>query len=269
MAENTAEINVTANMDGLMSALATAKNAIDNTFDLRRISSDDRAKPVGDLFRTLEQSSDRAISGIIRGTQTWQSALLGVATNMEIRFAQLAARKAINWMQSELLMTAATNAGNAERVASDAAAGQMGLGAIAQRIASAILNDAKRVFSGIFSFLAPVMGPAAAGPAAASSATVAGLASGVMFAESGAWHIPGDTYAYLHAGEMVVPKPFADSLRQSGGGMGGGGENYSITINAIDTQTGAKFLKNNASAIASAISSQVRNFNSSVPAWKG
>lgn len=268
MTDNTAEINISANIDGLMDALGKAKTAIDNTFDLKHINAEDRAKPVGDLFRTLEQSSDRAISSMIRGTRTWQSALLGVASSIEIRFAQLAARKAINWMQSELLMTAATQTGNAARSASDAAAGEEGLGAIAARIASAILNDAKRVFSGVFAFLAPVMGPAAVGPAAASGAAVASLASSVAFAETGAWHLPGDTLAYLHAGEMVVPKPFADSLRQSGG-LGGGGDSYSITINAIDTQTGAKFLKNNASSIASAISGQVRNFNSHVPAWKG
>lgn len=267
MADTNAQLNVTANMDGLMDALKTAKSAIDNTFDLKHISSAERAKPVGDLFRTLEQSSDRAISSMIRGTRTWQSALLGIATNMEIRFAQLAARKAINWMQSELLMTAATQTGTAARTASEEAGSSEGLATKAGHAITSILNSAKEVFAGIFAFLSPMMGPAAVGPAAAGSATVASLAGGIPAYEAGSWHIPGDSLAFLHAGEMVVPKPFADSLRQSGGI--GGGDSYSITINAIDTQTGAKFLKNNAASIASAISGQVRNFNSAVPAWKG
>ena len=142
----------------------------------------------------------------------------------------------------------------------------MGLASRAQSAISALLNSAKEVFGGIFAFLSPTMGPAAAGPAAAGSASVSALASGITFAETGAWHIPGNTLAYLHAGEMVVPKPFADSLRDAGGF--GGGASYSITIQAIDTQTGAQFLKNNAGAIASAISGQARNFNRNVPAWK-
>ncbi len=266
MADTNAQLNVTANMDGLMDALRTAKTAIDNTFDLRHINSEERAKPVGNLFRTLEQSSDRAISSMIRGTQTWQSALLNIATNMEIRFAQLAARKVLNWAQSELLMTGATQTGAAARASSEQAGAATGLAAKAGHVITSILNSAKEVFGGIFAFLSPMMGPAAAGPAAAGSATVASLAGAIPMMETGSWHLPSDTLAYLHAGEMVVPKPFADSLRQSGGI--GGGDSYSITINAIDTQSGTKFLKNNAASIASAISSQVRNFNSHVPAWK-
>jgi protein involved in ribonucleotide reduction len=72
--------------------------------------------------------------------------------------------------------------------------------------------------------------------------------------------------AQLHQGEMVVPQNFAQGLRD-GSGLGGG-DNYTININAIDTQTGVQFLKNNASQIAGIISSQVRNFNSKIPAWK-
>lgn len=267
MSEYRAELAFSANMDGLLDALKTAKKAIDTTFDLSPIASAERQKPVADLFRTMEYSSDRAIRGMIRGTQSWQTALYNVASNIEIRFAQLAARKVFNWVQGEMGMTAATQAGSAIRLASEETAGAAGLAAKAGHVVSSILNSAKEVFGGIFAFLSPVMGPAAVGPAAAGSATVAGMASGVLFAEAGAWHIPGNTLAYLHADEMVVPKPFADSLRQSGG-LGSGGDHYSISIQAIDTQSGAKFLKDNAAAIASAISGQVRHFNGNVPAWK-
>jgi hypothetical protein len=266
MSEQSVGINFDANIEGLLGTLKVAKTAIDDAFNLKRLSAEERQKPVADLFRTMEHSSDAAIRGMIRGTQTWQSALMNVASNLEIRFAQLAARRVLNWVQGELGMTAATQTGNAVRTASDEQAGATSLAAKAQRAISAILNDAKEVFGGIFAFLSPMMGPAAAGPAAAGSASVAGLASSVLYAETGAWHIPGNTLAYLHAGEMVVPQPFADSLRSSGGI--GGGDAYSITIQAVDTKTGAEFLKNNAAAIASAISGQVRNFNRQVPAWK-
>lgn len=253
MTEQNVGINFSANMDGLLDSLSVAKRAMNDTFS-------------SDMFRAFERSTDSAISGMIRGTQTWQTAVSRVATNMEVRFAQLTSHRVLDWLQSELLMTQATEAGNALRSASNEQAGAEGLAMRAQSGISSILNSAKEVFGGIFAFLSPVMGPAAAGPAAAGSAAVSGLASGITYAESGAWHIPDNTLAYLHAGEMVVPKPFADSLRDSGGI--GGGESFAITINAIDTQTGAKFLKANAASIASAISGQARNFNKNIPIWR-
>jgi hypothetical protein len=44
--------------------------------------------------------------------------------------------------------------------------------------------------------------------------------------------------------EMVVPQTFVQGILD--GSFGGGGSNYTININALDTQTGAQFLKNNA-----------------------
>lgn len=248
-------INFTGNVEPLLDSLHTAKAAINDTFDATT------------MFRTLERSSDQAIARMIRGTENWQRALYNVATSLEIRFAQMVSHRVLDWLQGELFMTSATREAGAVRAAAEQESSSMGLASRAQHAISALLNSAREVFGGIFAFLSPTMGPAAAGPAAAGSASVSALASGITFAEAGAWHIPGNTLAYLHAGEMVVPKPFADSLRDAGGL--GGGASYSITIQAIDTQTGAQFLKNNAAAIASAISGQARNFNRNVPAWKG
>lgn len=268
MTEQNVNIAFDANIDNLLASMKVAKSAVDDTFNFERFSTTGHMAPVVDLFRNVERSSDLAIAGMIKGTESWQSAFARVATNLEIRFAQLTFNKVLSWALSESAMTAATLSGNALRIASDEEAGAASLASKAQRAIASIFNDAKEVFGGIFAFLSPVMGPAAVGPAAAGSATVASLASDIVFAETGAWHIPSNTLAYLHAGEMVVPQPFADSLRNAGGIGGGGGDSYSITIQAIDTQSGAQFLKNNASAIASAISGQVRNFNRNVPAWK-
>lgn len=59
---------------------------------------------------------------------------------------------------------------------------------------------------------------------------------------------------------------YCAARKHGSGGMGG--DNYTININAIDTQTGAQFLKNNASVIASSISTQGRNINRNLPVWK-
>jgi hypothetical protein len=79
----------------------------------------------------------------------------------------------------------------------------------------------------------------------------------------GSWNIPSDQLAYVHAGEMIVPSPQAGAIRSGSAGLGGSGSQTAVTINinAIDTQTGAQFLKNNAAVIASTMSSQMRNFN--------
>jgi hypothetical protein len=267
MMDNTLDIQFSADTSELLDALKTVKSAINDTFGTIKLNAQNVQTPVADLFKAMQRSSDNAIRGLIRGTETWRQAAVNIATDMEVKFAQLASHRLLNWVESELGMTQATEAGNTARVASDQSASATSLGAQAEKVISTILNDAKQVFSGIFAFLSPVMGPAAAGPAAAGSATVSALAGEIAYAESGAWNIPSNTLAYLHAGEMVVPANFASGLR-NGSGLSGG-DSYTININAIDTQTGAQFLKNNASVIAQTISTQARNFNKNIPVWKG
>lgn len=69
----------------------------------------------------------------------------------------------------------------------------------------------------------PVVGPALA-PAAAASALAAVEAFGSMAAlATGAWNIPSDMAANLHAGEMVIPASFASGMRSAMTGSNGGG----------------------------------------------
>jgi hypothetical protein len=274
MADNEVNVVFSADTSGLQAGL----NAVNQALAYTKIAANDTKNPVAELFGTMQKSSDQAVAGIIKGTQSWQQAVFNIAQSLEIQFAQLAVNRLLNdtvadalglksAQSSDAAKVASNAAKNATITASDQAASATSIGAQVESAIASILNDAKQVFAGIFAFLSPTMGPAAVGPAAAGSATVAALASGITYAESGAWNIPSNTLAYLHAGEMVVPQSFASSLRDNGG-LGGGGDSYTININAIDTQTGAQFLKNNASVIASTLSSQARNFNRNIPAWK-
>jgi hypothetical protein len=83
--------------------------------------------------------------------------------------------------------------------------------------------------------MAPVTCPAAAAPADASEGSVLAMAPQDSLAV-GAWNLNSD----------VVPQTFVQGIL--GGSFGGGSSNYTINIDAIDTQTGAQFLKNNAGA---------------------
>jgi len=241
-------------------------------------AAQDATPPVGALFTTMEKSSDTAIKGIIKGTETWQQAMLNVITDLEVKLAQMALNDVLNWARnqaSKLASTISTNASmvaandakNASITASDTAAASVSSGANASKLISQIGSDAAAAYSGVFANLSPVLGPAAAVPAAAAYAAVAAM-EGLVSLDVGAWNLGSDTVAQLHQGEMVIPQNFAQGLRDGGGFGGGGGDNYTININAIDTQTGTQFLRNNASQIASIISGQVRNFNGNIPAWK-
>ena len=77
-----------------------------------------------------------------------------------------------------------------------------------------VISSAAQAFAGTFAFLAPPMGPAAAGPAAASQAAVMAVAGSAGLAV-GTWGLPGDTVAKLHEGEMVVPAFQSDQFRNA------------------------------------------------------
>ncbi|MEI6730399.1 MAG: hypothetical protein WCL30_03985, partial [Pseudomonadota bacterium] len=64
------------------------------------------------LFRTLEKSSDSAVKNIMRGTETWQQAMIHVLGNLEIKFAQTAFNDVLNFAKnqaSKLLISQTTN----------------------------------------------------------------------------------------------------------------------------------------------------------------
>jgi hypothetical protein len=68
--------------------------------------------------------------------------------------------------------------------------------------------------------------------------------------------------ALIHQDEMIIPAQPAQAIRDGAGfGMGGGATNVGITIQAIDTQSGAQFLRDNAGVIAGVLSNQIRNMN--------
>ena len=222
----------------------------------------------GELFKTLESSSDKAVKAILTGTENWHQAMLNVIGNLEIKFAQMALNGVLEFAASQarkLVIAETTNSAIADN---EKATSEAGAASHAMQILKQIKSDAAATYAGVYAFMSPVLGPAAAIPAGISAGAVAAM-EGLVSLDVGAWNLGSDTVAQLHQGEMVVPKTFAEGLRDGGGIGGGGGDNYTININAIDTQTGAQFIKNNASGIAAAISSQVRNFNGNVPAWKG
>ena len=95
---------------------------------------------------------------------------------MIIKWIELCEQMVVKWAAAQLAQTTAATTGPAARAAAEESAASAGmLGTVANAI-KAIMTDAAQTFAGVFAFLSPVMGPAAAGPAEAAQASVAAAA---------------------------------------------------------------------------------------------
>lgn len=130
------------------------------------------------------------------------------------------------WLAGELGLTAATTAQSTARTAAQSAASAAAMAAqgatnVAEGLSYAAVGGAA---AGASVAAIPVVGWAMApGVAAETYAMLAGYASAASL-DVGAWKLPADMPANLHAGEMVVPANFAEGMRGalSGSGSGGG-----------------------------------------------
>jgi hypothetical protein len=192
-------------------------------------------------------------------------------------FFTLLAQTLAQWLGFETSKTAANEAGNTTIQTADAAAAAAssalavvrGMGRIqisaAEAAAAAYADSAELGLPGL---------AAAPGVAAMAYTTVlgygTGLGAGLFSSAGGLWNVPSDTMAFIHKQETILPAHIAQPMRDfftNGGataGGGGGGGNFAITIQAIDTQTGAQFLMNNAGAIAQGLAREMRNGNSAL-----
>ncbi|HEV2162237.1 MAG TPA: hypothetical protein VGR52_08415, partial [Stellaceae bacterium] len=222
------------------------------------------------MFRPINAAFDSSITGMILGTTTWQKAVARIGQSIVAEEIGNALKIAENWAVTELVKTSATEAGAASRTAAEQSAGDASLASLALKAIKAITTDAAQTFAGVFAFLAPEMGPAAAAPAAASEAVVLAATGAVASAAGGLWDVPGTILSVLHPGESVLPASVANPMRDffSGGGSGaapaGDIHIHGPLVNAIDTQTGAQFLKNNMRAIAKGLAAELRNFNANL-----
>lgn len=170
-----------------------------------------------------------------------------------------------SWLGLETSKTAATTAGDATRTASDTAAAAAGTAA-AHAAGQAYAGEAAAAAMASVAAI-PVTGWALAPGVGAS---VFAEATGFAAAEGGMLTVPSDNFLIAaHADESVLPASIAGPMRDffTGGGQGGGsGDNWTINVNAIDGQSAAQFLKNNAQTIVTALTTQKRLGNSAFSA---
>lgn len=267
MAEGVALIrSMSTEVQQIFAAMSqSAQRATDGIVHTSRAGGDKLQKEWQKALAPITRSFDNAISGMILGTTTLQQAMAHIGQSIVTTFVNNVVKQIVdNWLVAEFTKTAATEAGNATRTASDAAAGAAGVAAGAASTKQSVVQHAWSSAAAVYDDVAqiPYVGWILAPPAAAAAAAaVLAFGSNIPGLAVGAWNLPSDMVARLHAGETVLPADFASGFRAAVGGGGAGGGTYNITIQAIDTQTGAQFLKNNAKTIATALQGQARNFN--------
>ena len=213
------------------------------------------------LMEPIQRAFDKSITGMILGTTTLQKAVANIAQSIIAEFVNLGVKMVTNWIASELSMTTATEAGATARTAAEGEGMAAGLAMKAVNAVKSIMTDSAQAFSGIFAFLAPIMGPAAAGPAAAGEATVMAAAGGIASA-AGGWVVPSNQLAMVHQNEMILPANISQGLQNMISGGGGNGLGVSpvvINVSAIDSQDVKRFFQSNGHLLVTALNKAIRN----------
>ena len=252
------------------------------------------------FFDTVDKDLDTMLQGVLQGTQTWQAAMARVFDNLALSFIEDIGKmlvkaaalqavdligggggnlsKAIGGEVPQALGGSQSNSANPLTAAVTALTTYLGLNTAAQtaayaattlNTASTVTSTGQNAISTVENTTATVSNTAALG--ASGGGGFLGLLKGLLPSyDVGSWNVASDQMALIHQNEMIIPAGPANAIRSGsvslGGASGGtsGAGNFNITIQAIDTQTGAQFLKQNASVIASTLSGQMRNFNSAL-----
>lgn len=178
---------------------------------------------------------------------------------MAVKFAEVVEKMVVNWVLGEATETTTTVTGAQARAAAKLASSTASDAGTIASILKSIGASAAETFGGIFGFLSPVLGPAAAG-----EAKVLAVGAGIANFDVGSWSLPSDMIAQVHQGEMIVPSGPASAMRDAlSGGQGGGNTvhvhvNHSINVSAIDTQGVKQFFKDHGKTALRAYNDSVR-----------
>jgi len=228
-----------------------------------------------DYKRTFDQigaSVSSSLMGMIEGHETFRQAAQKVALSIVQSFIQSRIRLVADWSAGiaaknaitnvgEAAQTTAVATGTATRTSLEASAASAGAATTFASILKNISASAAETFAGIFGFLSPIMGPAAAGPAAAGEATVRAVMPSYAV---GAWSLPSDQIAQVHQGEMIVPAGPAAALRSAlSNGSGTTGtvnvqHSTNFNITTMDAQGVKSFLNANKAQLIRSINDGVR-----------
>jgi hypothetical protein len=221
------------------------------------------------IIQPISGAFQSSLNGIIQGNETLRQATAKMGLSIVTQFADMAVKRAADWIASELTMTEATAAGAAARGAAEQAGQGASLALNADTALKRIGSSAAETYAGVFAWASPELGPLAVVPATAAAALVLAKEALVPSA-AGGWDVPSglNPLTQLHEREMVLPQRYADVIRGlgAGGGVGagGGGGDIHLHVQAMDAQGVKKFMLDNKDSLAAALRAAYRNFSTAL-----
>lgn len=192
----------------------------------------ERWAPFRNMISNMESSWSRGLVQMMNGQLRFSQAMKNLWNNMVTSFEQLVADLVVQWAAKELMQTTATAVSVSERVAIEEAGKEQSLAiSIAMGIKEVAISAYKAIAAAWSSISAiPYVGPfLAPAVALATGAAIFAIGSKIASAEGG-YDIPAgvNPLTQLHAREMVLPAPVADTVRNAmaGGGAGAAEQHF-------------------------------------------
>lgn len=275
--QNTISTSATDNFQKVLKKTLSFRDAMKNIWnDIGKSFKDMAMKKASDL--AVEQAKELAGTAATKAKGLAISAATA-AKDLAIQVANSAQKVAV-WIFGEEAKTTATVAGNATRTASDWLAAAESVAASAWSAITKVMNYAWEAMAGAYNAMVgiPIVGPAlAVGAGALAFGAVAGLVGNIASA-SGGYDIPAgiNPMTQLHEEEMVLPKPYANVIRDmasSGAAPGaanaggnaagmseGGGSAINLHVHALDAKSVRDYFKSNSHTLAPGLRQLARNF---------
>ncbi len=250
-------------------AIEAAGRRDDAMASLTRSALQEQERDYQSFANSVEQAFKSHLRGLLSGTENWHAAFKNVLESLVVKFIEFSETTVAHHLIGEAMKTTATTIGVAARTGAEEAGAAVSMGAQGAAMVRSILSSAAETFAGVFGFLAPLMGPFAAGPAAAAQTTVAGMAGSVASADIGMWQVPADMLTLVHHNELIMPAAEAGAFRTMLGGDGGTGGPSSgavhihpttnVHVAAVDGSSVSQWMKSNSGTMLKAIDEAVRH----------
>ena len=186
-----------------------------------------------EVGNAITSSFNSQLRGLLAGTTTWAQAMKNIEGDLIIKLIEIIEEWIVKWIAAQAATLFASQDANAAMVVQ----ANLQNAALLPSTLSRIEQRAAEVFAGASAFFAPTLGPGAPAAALGVSTSMQAAAAGMAMAgaaEQGAWEIPNTAPWLLHKGEMVLPAPAAQAVRDTAERGGGGNSSISINISAID-----------------------------------
>jgi hypothetical protein len=216
----------------------------------------------GPILPAMSKTSDLVVSkwvgGIAKISSTWANSLARMATLQQSFGATIGQL----WQSVAGMITGALADVIQKYIAKWLTAMAIKHGLLAADGVSTVTSEAGKAGAGGIASMAAAPFPLNLGaPAFGASMMAAALSFMPAASAAGGFDIPAgvNPLTQLHAREMVLPAPVADTVRDAMGGKGGGGQTIAVHIHATDAQSVKRLFHDNKPALAAAIKAAIRD----------